>query len=255
MENLKDYQIFLDKVPALRTGWKIALTVVYLLGLIVSVLLFFYFIDPLRWYMPLVTQLIMSLIVTLIAYLHFKTVDKYRRKYGELAYQPYFYHFMLPYLVTWYALVFHPLFIIGPALLPFWVAIILALIFFLIFILVSIHIERAGFKTITHGMDLYTVFPEEATIVRGEIYAYIRHPLYLSLTCLCIGLAFIANNLIAIAASLLQMVPCIIAGKLEDKELIERSGEEHMTYIQNTALLFPFRKIIRFLRLLVFFRS
>ncbi|MFX1537623.1 MAG: hypothetical protein ACFFDI_25785 [Promethearchaeota archaeon] len=70
--------------------------------------------------MSLVTQLIVALIVTLIAYLHFKTVDKYRRKYGERAYQYYFYHFMLPYLVTWYALVFHPLFISGPALLPFW---------------------------------------------------------------------------------------------------------------------------------------
>ncbi|MFX0064470.1 MAG: methyltransferase family protein [Candidatus Hermodarchaeota archaeon] len=255
MKNKKDFQIFLDKVPALRTGWKIVLTIVYLLGLIVSVLLFFYFIDPLRWYMPLVTQLIMALIVTLIAYVHFKIVNKYRRKYGKLAYQSYFYHFMLPYLVAWYALVFHPLFISGPALLPFFVAIIIAIIFFVITILVSIHIERAGFKTITHGMDLYTVFPEEATIVRGEIYAYVRHPLYLSLTCACISLAFVANNLIAIIASLLQIIPCIIAGKLEDKELIERSGEEHVTYIQNTALLFPFRKVIGFLKLLFFFKS
>ena len=34
---------------------------------------------------------------------------------------------------------------------------------------------------VTHGMDLYTIFPEETKIVRGKIYGYIRHPLYFTL--------------------------------------------------------------------------
>jgi len=239
----------------LRTGWKALLTVLYLLSLIVISILFFYYFDPLAWYMPLMTQLIISLIVSLIAYLHFKTVNGYRRKHGELAYQYYFYHFMIPYLVMWYAIFFHPLFISGPVLLPFWAGLIIGLILFVIMILISVHIEKAGFKMITHGMDIYTVFPEETRIVRGEIYGFIRHPLYLSLTFGCLALAFVANNLIAIIASILQIIPCIIAGKLEDKELIGRSGEEHEKYIQKTALLFPLRKPFKFFKLLFFFKS
>jgi protein-S-isoprenylcysteine O-methyltransferase Ste14 len=122
------------------------------------------------------------------------------------------------------------------------------------FILIAIHIERAGFKMITHGMDLYTVFPEETTIVRGEIYGFIRHPLYLSLTCGCLALGFFANNLIAILAAIIQLIPCIFVAKMEDNELIERDGDAHRDYIASTAMLFPFKRIFGFFKLLVFFK-
>jgi protein-S-isoprenylcysteine O-methyltransferase Ste14 len=202
--------------------------------------------------MPIITQLIVTLIVTLIAYLHFKYSKRYRSKYGDLAYQYYFFHFILPYLITWYALFFHPLFIQGSPLLPFEVSFIIGLLFLVLFILVSIHIERAGFKTITHGMDIYTIFPEEATIVRGEIYGYIRHPLYLSLTCGCFAMAFFANNFVSFIVAILQLIPCFVVGKLEDNELINRTGKEHKKYIQETSLLFPLKTPIKFLKLLLF---
>jgi len=196
----------------------------------------------------------MSIIVVFIGYFHIKRAKHYRDKYGDLAYQKYFYRYMIPYLIIWYAVFFHPLFITGPILFPFWIALIPAIIFFIMFILVTIHIERAGFKTITHGMDIYTIFPEEATVVRGEIYAYIRHPLYLSLALGCFGLSFIANNYIALISAIIQLIPCIIVGKIEDKELIKRDGDKHLDYIQSTALLFPFTRIFGFLKLLFFFK-
>lgn len=254
MMNKADFQIFLNKVPVLRSKRYILFTILYILSLI-TILVLFFLLDTIYWFMPILTQLILAIIVTVIAYLHFKYVNRYREKYGELAYQYYFFHFMLPYLVTWYALFFHPLFINGSPLLPFEVAVFIAILFLLVFILVSIHIERSGFKTIIHGMDIYTVFPEEATIVRGEIYGYIRHPLYLSLTCGCFAMAFFANNLIAITASVLQLLPSIIVGKLEDNELIKRLGEDHVKYIEKTSLIFPLKKPIKFLKLLFLFKA
>lgn len=254
MKNNEGFRVFLDKVPTLRKPGDAILTILYLLSSIIICILFFYFFDSLAWYASLITQFIMSLIVSLICYLQSKRVNKYRQKYGELAYQYYFYHFMVPCLVTWYAIFFHPFFIGGTLLFPFWIALIIGLFFLLIMILASLHIERAGFGMITHGMNIYTIFPEESTIVRGEIYSYIRHPLYFSLTCGCIGLAFIANNLIAITAASLQLIPCIIAGKIEDRELIERSGEEHKNYLDNTSMLFPIKRFPMFLKLLIFFR-
>jgi protein-S-isoprenylcysteine O-methyltransferase Ste14 len=101
-------------------------------------------------------------------------------------------------------------------------------------------------------MDIYTVFPEEATVVYGKIYGYIRHPLYFSLICGCIGLAFISNNAVALVVAILQLIPVLAIGYLEDRELIEREGEVHRKYIQKTSALMPVKRFLSFLKLLVF---
>ena len=250
----EEFDIFLKKVPALRSTGKIILTLLYIFGLIGLLIVYHYFFNPIFWFMPIVNQSLITVFVIIIAYFHLKIAKSYRKKYGERAYQPYFYRYIIPLLVFWYDLFFHPLFIGGTTILPFLISICFAVFFIIMFILVSIHIERAGFKVITHGIDIYTIFPEETTIVRGEIYGYIRHPLYLSLTCGCFGLAFIANNLIAIVAALIQLIPCILVGKMEDKELIKRDEASHREYITSTALIFPFRRILGFFKLLFLFR-
>ncbi|MFW9998573.1 MAG: methyltransferase family protein [Candidatus Hodarchaeota archaeon] len=250
----QEYQTFLNKVPALRSLGKIVLTIIYIISLILISILYFFYLDPIIWFMPIATQSLMAVIVVIIAYIHLQNAEHYRKKYGDLAYQAFFYHYIIPLLVSWYALFFHPLFISGIRLFPFLISIIMAIIFFIFFILVTIHIERAGFKMITHGMDLYTVFPEETSIVRGEIYGFIRHPLYLSLTCGCFALAFIANNLIAFLAAIIQLIPCILVAKMEDKELIKRVGDAHRDYINSTQIIFPFKRILGFLKLLFFFK-
>lgn len=250
----EEYQIFISKVPALRNKVKAILTILYILSLIVFLVIYFYYIDQIAWFMPIITQTLVSAIVILISYFHIKKAEDYRKKHRELAYQKFFYHYMIPYLVTWYALFFHPLFISHTLLFPFLISIFIAISLFVISVLVNLHIERAGFKVMTHGIDIYTVFPEETTIVRGEIYGYIRHPLCLALASGCFALAFVANNIVAILAAIIHLIPCVIVGKMEDKELIKRDGEVHLEYINSTALLFPFKKILGFLKLLFFFK-
>jgi protein-S-isoprenylcysteine O-methyltransferase Ste14 len=212
--------------------------------------LFFHYLDGLSWAAPLISQGIMALLTALISWLHFKLAGWYRDRYGSLAYRHYFYHLVLPYLVAWYACFFHPLFIGGPPLLPAWLAIALGVFFLLLVPITSLHIERAGFHMETHGLDIYTVFPEETQVVRGEIYAYIRHPLYFALTCGTFGLAFLANNWIALGAAVLQLVPALLAAWMEDRELLERDGVAHREYIQSTGALLPRRDIVGFLRML-----
>jgi protein-S-isoprenylcysteine O-methyltransferase Ste14 len=247
-------RIFVDKVPDFRSPWKVLLIVGYILLLSALSAAFFFYIDRLVWYAPIVSQLAMAIIVAAISYLHFKKVAHYRERYGRLAYRYYFYHLMVPYLVTWYACFFHPLFVSGPTLLPWWVAVGLGMIFLLLCALANVHIERAGFAVATYGMDIYTVFPEEATAVYGEIYAYIRHPLYFALMCGGIGLGLLRNNWVALVVSLLQLIPALAAGYMEDKELIEREGEKHREYLRSTAALIPVRQIWGFVKLLFFFR-
>lgn len=250
MFNREALGILLDKVPDLMSPWGILLTMLYTAGLALLSVLFFTLVNRLGPYAPLVSQLVMALITALISYLHFRLIDWYRARYDSLAYRYYFYHLMLPYLVAWYACVFHPLFIGGPALLPSWLATVLGVLFVLLVPITSVHIERAGFHMETHGLDLYTLFPGETAIVRGEIYAYIRHPLYFALTCGTLGLALLANNWIALVAAILQLIPALFAAWMEDRELLERDRRAHGEYIRNTGALLPRRDVPGFFRLL-----
>ncbi len=244
-------EVFLTKVPDLRMPRRIALTLFYALVLSLACGAFFYFVDGLGSFGPIISQAAMCLIVTAISNVHFALARTYREKYGAMAYRYFFYHLMIPYLITWYACFFHPLFVDGSRLLPPWMAIFLGLLFLVLFLLTDLQIERAGFHTVTHGMDVYTIFPEEATVVRGEIYGYVRHPLYLSLMCGTIALALFRNNGMALLVSLLLLIPSLAAGYMEDRELIQRAGEEHKAYIRGTAAMVPVKRLPGFLKLLV----
>jgi len=245
-------RVFLDKVPDLRSPWKGLFTLLYVLFLSGLCVLFFYYVDGIAPFMAFVSQLGMALLTTFISYIHFKQAAPYRQKYGARAYHYYFYHWMLPYLVTWYACCFHPLFVGSTAWLPPGLAIRGGSFLLVLMVLTGIHIERAGFHEMTHGMDIYTVFPEETTVVYGEIYGYIRHPLYFALTCGTFALAFFRNTPLAYLSALLQLIPALAAGYMEDRELIARSGEAHRAYVQKTAMLFPLWRLGSFLKLLFF---
>ena len=252
MFDKKLIEIFLQKVPDLRNPWKAIMTVGYLLILGVACGLFFYYIDRLAPYAAILSQMVMALVVWFIGYMHFKKAVEYREKYDGMAYRYLFYRWMIPYLVTWYACFFHPLFVEGTHLLPPWLATSMGVLLLVVTVLANIHIERAGFFNVTHGMDIYTVFPEEATIVHGKIYGFIRHPLYFSLMSGSIGLALFRNNAVALVVAMLQLIPALAIGYMEDKELIAREGEVHRKYIQDTSAIIPINRFGGFLRLLVF---
>jgi protein-S-isoprenylcysteine O-methyltransferase Ste14 len=245
------FEIFLSKLPDLRTPWRAALTVLYAAGLSGVCGLFFFSVDGLGRYAPLLSQTVMALVVVAVSLLHFRQAASYRERYGALAYRAFFYHYMLPLLVTWYACFFHPLFVHGPALLPLWLAVALGVVCLGLLLLINLRMEQAGFHAVTHGMDVYTLFPEETTVVHGEIYAYVRHPLYLSLLCGAVGLALFANNALALLTALLFLIPCLAVGRMEDAELVGRAGEAHRDYIERTAALVPVRRLGAFLRFLV----
>jgi len=117
-------------------------------------------------------------------------------------------------------------------------------------ILTEIQIERSGFDVTTHGMDIFTIFPEETSPVHGEIYSFIRHPLYFTLMCISFCWAFLRNNLMAMVVALIFLVPILAAIYMEDKELVERYGDVHTDYVKRTAAIIPWRRPLGFLKLL-----
>jgi protein-S-isoprenylcysteine O-methyltransferase Ste14 len=247
----KDLKIFIEKVPILKKPLYVFLTILYSAGLIALSIIFFYKVNSIEWWGPILSQAIMCLIVCIIGFLHFSFASVFRKKYQNLAYQRFFYVFILPYLITWYACFFHPAFIKDSKLLPVWAQVPFIVICLLIMISTSLQIEKAGFSMVTHGMDVFTIFPEETGIVRGKIYSFIRHPLYFALFMGGLGMGFISNTWIALVVASLQIIPCVLLGFWEDNELISRSGNTHKEYIKQTALLFPIRRLLGFLKLLL----
>jgi len=118
-----------------------------------------------------------------------------------------------------------------------------------------LHILKAGFDNIGHGLGVYTIFPEEGTRVFSEIYSYIRHPMYLGYFCAALAPAFFRNNILSLLTALIFLIPVLVAVRLEDREMIEKFGEKHREYINNTGALFPRKNIGKFLKLLFFFEG
>ncbi|MEA2054122.1 MAG: isoprenylcysteine carboxylmethyltransferase family protein [Candidatus Thermoplasmatota archaeon] len=252
MTQKKGYELLKEKIPEFRSPWKSTaiFAVGFLLFLVCTV--FFIWFDGLVWYEALLSQLIIALVCSAFAYGRMKNAKRYREKYGELAYRYYFFHFFMPMSATFLACMFHPLLVGGLALLPLWLAIMIGAFLVSIRLLVGLHMRLSGFDVGGCNLEIYTVFPEEGTLVSSEIYSYIRHPGCLGFLCVVLGFAFFRNNLSALLTALIFLIPVLITTRLEDNELTERFGEEHKKYIKNTGALFPHRNIGKFLKLLFF---
>ena len=250
----RGYELLKEKVPDFQTPWKGAVILTGWVLLFLVCLLFLWWVDSVAWYGPLAGQLCVAAVCTGLAYAHMNYARLYREKYGERAYRNFFFHFIVPIFATWYALQVHPLLVGGQPVLPWWAAVVTG-VFFLSFRYVTmIHISRAGFDTIGHGFGIYTVYPEEGPLVYGEIYSYVRHPMYLGSICAALGFAFLRNNVIALLTALIFVVPAVVEIHLEDNELLERYGDNRRKYIKNTGALIP-RNVIGFFRLLFLGRS
>jgi len=254
MSEKKGVELLKEKVPDLNTSSGKILSAIYISGTFGGCLLFFLWVDSFVWYSPLISQLSVALIGTALSIAHFRTAARYREKHGDLAYRYHFYHYVIPILVTWYACCFHPLLVGDLQLLPWWIAISIGILLLLTVILTEVQIEKSGFDVTTHGMDIFTIFPEETPPVHGEIYSFIRHPLYFSLMCLSLCLAFFRNNLMAILVALIFLIPILTAIYLEDNELVERYGDVHRDYIKKTTAILPWKRPLGFLKLLLRFR-
>ena len=178
MAQKKGFDLLKEKVPEFSSPLKMAGIVAIGLLIFLGIITFFWWFDGLVWYGALISQLIVALVCSAFSYGHMKNAEKYRKKYGKLAYRYLFFRFIILMLVTGNACVFHPLIVGGPVLLPLWLAIILGTFLIFMRFLLEWHIHRSGFHRsgfdeICHGLGIYMVSPEEGERISSGIYSYI----------------------------------------------------------------------------------
>jgi len=181
-----------------------------------------------------------------------KVREKYREKFGKLAYQKLYYRYIIYQnvfgnasryctliLKTDYflpAIITLPPGFLTSTFFPFYSAIPIGIFLFII----GMFLRRpSGGFDIDVDMYIYLIFPEKSRKVEAGIYNFIRHPRYLAECFMAIGIGIVANNLLAILFSFIHIIPVLILIKIEDKELVRRFGDDFKKYQSSVPALIP----------------
>ena len=243
---------------------------VYLTNFLILIILFIflYHISSIKWYGALIGQFILvCLAVIPFAYIT-KNIDKIRQKYlknyKEFAYQKFYYnHIFLAQSPTFISNFFPillktdyflpkiidlPTHSFTTTLLPIYIAMPIG-IFLVIF--GSLLANPLGSFNFDSGSYVYFIYPEKSKMVDDGIYRYIRHPKYLSRLIFPLGLAILANNVLAICVAIMHFLPYLILIPIEDKELSRRLGKNYMKYRDHVPALIPhFKDLKKFFKIL-----
>ncbi|MFC1974676.1 methyltransferase family protein [Chloroflexota bacterium] len=107
-------------------------------------------------------------------------------------------------------------------------------------VIASVVIVSSGFYMLRKFGKPQDVIDDTAVLVTRGIYKYIRHPLYTSLILLAWGvflkdISLVSFTLVLVASGL----PVAIA-KVEEKDNIQKFGDDYSRYIKTTKMFIPF---------------
>ena len=84
------------------------------------------------------------------------------------------------------------------------------------------------------------VDPVGETLVTGGPYRTVRHPVYLAMLVMCIGLAIAVRSLLGLALTVLGFLPAAVhRARLEERALEAKHGDEWRAYRDRTRFLIP----------------
>jgi len=109
-----------------------------------------------------------------------------------------------------------------------------------ILLLGSIVIAIQGFYLL-HKIGRPTQGIEDTTIlVKKGVYKYIRHPLYGSLILIAFGSLLKDITLLSVVLATLAAIFSVATAMVEEKENLQRFGDEYASYMKSTKRFLPF---------------
>lgn len=78
-------------------------------------------------------------------------------------------------------------------------------------------------------------------LIKNGIYSYLRHPLYLGVILILLGIPIIFSSLYGLSCVIIIGLPILVYRiKIEEDALAEAFGNEYLEYIEKTKKLIPF---------------
>ena len=107
-------------------------------------------------------------------------------------------------------------------------------------LIASIVMVSTGFYMLRMFGKPKDVIDDTAVLVMRGIYKYIRHPLYSSLILLAWGTFLKDITPISSTLALVASILPVVMAKIEEKENIQKFGDEYLSYIKTTKMFIPF---------------
>jgi len=106
-------------------------------------------------------------------------------------------------------------------------------------LLLSIYPVTAGFILLKKVGKPDSNFENTSILVQSGIYAYIRHPLYLSVLLLGTGIMLKDISPVQLLLGTINFIALIFTALMEEKEMIMKFGDEYRTYMKSTKMFIP----------------
>jgi protein-S-isoprenylcysteine O-methyltransferase Ste14 len=109
-----------------------------------------------------------------------------------------------------------------------------------ILLFLSIYPVVAGFILLKRKGKSEISLENTTALIKSGIYHHIRHPLYCSLLLLGTGIMFKDPGLLQIIAGAVNIIALFFTAKIEEKEMIERFGDQYADYMKETKMFIPY---------------
>ena len=83
-------------------------------------------------------------------------------------------------------------------------------------------------------------FENTSLLVKSGIYAYIRHPLYLSIFLLGTGIMLKNPEPVQLVLGAINLIAVYITARIEENEMAVKFGDDYRNYMRETKMFIPF---------------
>jgi protein-S-isoprenylcysteine O-methyltransferase Ste14 len=232
-------------------------SIVYIAACFLGPLVLAHLINLISWWTPLVSTAAWDILAFYLMSRMPRNAERIRKhyltKYGDRAYQQFFYRYVVPVfapstigflmiLAVENNQFLPPLYsydhVLYQTLSPSWIFVPVGIIL-LAFSLLALRKSINGGFDLDTELSLYIIHPEESFPIQGGIYQYVRHAHYAEGIWMGIALAFLAQNWMGFMLASMVFLECYGIARAEDEELIRRFGTSFETYVRSKPMFFP----------------
>jgi len=232
-------------------------SIVYIAVCSLAPLVLAHLINLVGWWTPLVSTAVWNVLAFYLMSRMSANAEKirrrYRAKYGNRAYQRFFYRYVVPvigpstvgFLIilavennSFFPALYPYDHVLYQTLSPWWVFVPVGVMLLVFSVLAMRKSINGGFDRDTE-LFLYIVHPERSFPIQGGMYRYVRHAHYAEGIWMGIALAFLAQNLMGFIMAFMMFLECYAIARVEDAELLRRYGASFETYIRSAPMFFP----------------